>query len=107
LRIYAEAVRHNLSPQERTELDGQLRCMHVNTAVHAATIGDHIAEDAAGNDVIAIFLDTGPALFARDDENSNTQLQLFAASCPLLTEVLARRALECSGIRRSPRPLTT
>jgi energy-coupling factor transporter ATP-binding protein EcfA2 len=87
LRIYAEAVRHNLSTEERAELDNWLRWVHINSAVHPATIRDHISQDAAGNDVCAIFLDTGPALFAGDDENSNTELQQFASSCRLLTEV--------------------
>jgi hypothetical protein len=87
LRIYAEAVRHNLSPAERGELDNWLRWVHINNTVHPATIRDHIAGDAGENDVCAIFLDTGPALFVGDDENSNTELQRFAASCRLLTEV--------------------
>ena len=37
--------------------------------------------------VVAIFVDTGAALFAGDDENSNTQLQDFATSCRAFTEV--------------------
>ena len=37
--------------------------------------------------MVAIFIDTGPALFAGDDENANTQMQAFAESCRALTNI--------------------
>ena len=86
-RIYAEAVRHKLTPEERERVNDTLRWAHINTLLSPALIAEYIREDALGARVVAIFIDTGPALFAGDDENANPQIQAFAESCRALTEI--------------------
>lgn len=86
-RIFAEAIRYELNANEREALNRRLRWVHVNTTLHPGIIADAIRADAAGRPVVAIVVDTGAALFAGDDENSNTQLQDFATSCRAFTEV--------------------
>ncbi len=79
-RAYAEAVRHELDEDDRKALDENLRWIHVNRMVHPSSILEAIAADAAGRDVALIFVDTGPATFQGDDENSNTAQQDQAAA---------------------------
>ena len=85
LRIFAEAVRHKLNEAERADVNTFLRWVHLSATLHPELISMEIEKDAAGADVCAIFVDTGPALFAGDDENSNAALQSFAASWRPLT----------------------
>jgi energy-coupling factor transporter ATP-binding protein EcfA2 len=87
LRIYAEAAKRKLSKERRAHVDNWLRWVHVNVPVHPSRIAEAIRADCGTLNVIAIFIDTGPALFPGDDENSNSQQQLFAASCRLLTGI--------------------
>jgi energy-coupling factor transporter ATP-binding protein EcfA2 len=87
LRIYAEAAKRKLQKERRTHVDNWLRWVHVNTPVHPARIAEAIRTDCGELSVVAVFIDTGPALFPGDDENSNSQQQLFAASCRMLTGI--------------------
>jgi len=72
-KILGEAARLHLDADERADLDGRLRWVHVDTHVGAAAIKAAIDADAAGREVALIFVDTGPALFCGDDENDNVQ----------------------------------
>jgi hypothetical protein len=86
-RIYAEAIRHNLNPEERAAIDTRLRWVHVNVTMNPALIAEYLRDDARAQSISAVFVDTGLALFAGDDENANQQMQAFAVSCRVLTEL--------------------
>lgn len=86
-RIYAEAIRHKLTVEERAAIDKRLRWVHVNVTMNPMLIAEHIREDADVQQVSAIFVDTGVALFAGDDDNQNTQMQAFATASRALTEI--------------------
>lgn len=88
-RIFAEGLRHNITNDQRAKLDERLRWLQV-PMMSPEVINGLIEKDARGRSVIAVFVDTGPALFARDDENANAQMQGFAASCQTMTELPGR-----------------
>lgn len=84
-RIFAEAARRRLSADERVRLNHNLRWVQLNGAMTPGLILAHIEEDAGGELVRAVFVDTGPALFSGDDENANVAMQQFATDCRMLT----------------------
>jgi hypothetical protein len=86
-RIYAEGVRHRLTEDQRKALDRRLRWVHVNVTMNPALIAEHIRGDSRDQDIAAIFVDTGLALFAGDDDNANMAMQAFAVSCRAFTEL--------------------
>jgi hypothetical protein len=53
-------------------------------------IREFIEGDAAGKPVSAVFLDTGPAMFAGESENDNVEMQGFATDCRVLTDIPGR-----------------
>jgi hypothetical protein len=74
-RIFAEAARLRLTDLERVTLDEHLRWVQVVSGASPAEIQAEIARDATGRPVVAVFVDTGPALFPGDDENDNVALR--------------------------------
>jgi hypothetical protein len=87
LRVYAEAIRNELDAGERATVNERLRWVHVNTHLRAEIILEHIATDAEGRSIALVFVDTGPATFAGDEENSNTDQQAHASAWRRGTEL--------------------
>lgn len=81
LRIQAEAVRYRLTKDERMAFSAGLRWVHINTTPHPSVIAEEMRRDADGRRISLVIVDTGPALFAGDNENDNAQLQDFAVAC--------------------------
>lgn len=94
LRAYGEAIRRGYSSDERARVDARLRWVHVNGVIAPSVIKEFIEKDRARSApeqrVLAVFVDTGPALFSGDDESANVEMQRFAAGCRVLTDLPGR-----------------
>ena len=89
-RFIAEAIHRRLNDDARTRLNRNLRWAHLEGIVAPSIIREYIEQDAAGADVAAVFLDTGPAMFAGESENDNVEMQNFASGCRVLTRLPGR-----------------
>jgi hypothetical protein len=87
LRIFGEAIRRKLDAEQRARLNRNLRWVQLFGMVAPSFIREWIEEDAAGADVAAVFLDTGPAMFGGESENDNVEMQAFVTGCRVLTRL--------------------
>ena len=87
LRIFAEAIRRKLTEEARALLNRNLRWAHLRGVLAPSIIREYIEEDAVCENVVAVFLDTGPAMFTGESENDNVEMQTFASGCRVLTEL--------------------
>ena len=86
-RIFAEAVTRNLSVADRERLNRNLRWVQLHSVTAPSILREYIEEDAQGAKINTVMIDTGPAMFAGDNENDNVQQQQFVTEGRVLTNL--------------------
>lgn len=90
VRAQAQCAALGLTSEQISTVDRKLRWATLNAPVTIGEVVERIRADTKGAAIDIVYVDTGIAMFAGDDENDNIQLQVFATSCRELTRLPGR-----------------